>query len=141
MKMNTLAVKMSLVMCATVVMAAVAFSAPTSVNADEYKARLQNLANTAQTQVLALEDKIAATTDETVKEDMEHQIMDLKRQSEIQRLQVLLEWAQASGDEARIADVQTALNNWLNPPQPRVMPQVDRDIPAPNSVPSTGNQR
>ena len=139
--MNALAARMVLFSVAMMALVTFAFAAPTSVDAEQFKARLQNLNATAQAQVAALDELAAAATDESAKADLEHQVMALKRQTEIQRLQILLEWAQAAGDEVRVAEVQTALNNWINPPQPQVMPQVERDIPAVKTTPSTDNSR
>jgi hypothetical protein len=141
MKMNTLLVRMWALVSMIALASASAISAPNGVDVEQFKARLQNLSETAQAQVVALDDQVASALDENAKADLEQKIEALKRQTEIQRLQILLEWAQAAGDETRANEVQTALNMWLNPPQPQVMPQVDREIPAPAVTPSSNGTR
>ncbi len=118
-----------------------AFSAPALVNADEFKARIVNLNAAAQAQVAELDAQVQAATDDAARSNLEQQIQDAKFQTEAQRLQILLEWAQAEGNEARVAEVQTALDRWLNPPQPQTLPQVEKEIPAPSAAPSSNATR
>ena len=105
-----------------------AFSAPMAINSDEYKSRMQNLRQSTQEQVTALSQQIEGMTEQSKIADLEHQIETIKHDAETHRLEILLEWAQAAGDEARVTEVQTALESWINPPQPEAVPNLERTV-------------
>lgn len=137
MKMKTLMIGFGLTLLSVLGFVSLAVSALDPASADEFKARIVNLNAAAQAQVAELDAQVQATTDDAARANLEEQLREAKFQAEAQRLQILLEWAQAEGDEARVAEVQTALDRWLNPPQPQQLPQVEREIPAPSTSSST----
>ena len=94
----------------------------------EYSARLQSLEQESKIQMQALEEQrtLASPQDAEV---IEKRVADLKFQHEIRRLTILLEQAEAGGDEARAAEIQRALNNWLNPSAPEITAPVQRSAP------------
>ncbi|MBU0509076.1 hypothetical protein KKH27_09610 [bacterium] len=67
------------------------------------------------------------TLDPAQREALDRQCVEIKRQGEIQRLEILLEWAQAEGDEVKVTEVRQALETWRNPPEGQVLPQIPRD--------------
>jgi hypothetical protein len=91
----------------------------------DYSAQLQALAADVSAQIQALETQAAAATP-AQQESFQRQIGEVKRQGEIHRLEVLLEWAQTVGDQARVSEVEQALENWRNPPQPTNLPQIPK---------------
>jgi hypothetical protein len=91
--------------------------------AQGYQAQLQSLDEETQAQIQALEQQILAT-DGPEREGLELKIAEVKRQCEIQRLEILLEQAQTEGDEARVAEIRSALDHWLNPPEPQNLPEI-----------------
>lgn len=95
-----------------------------------YMERIEDLRNLTQQTVSQLSQQ-AATVSGSELAAIEASIADVKRQGEISRLRILLEWAQADGDVARAAEVQQVLDQRLNPAQPQQLPQVPRnDAPA-----------
>lgn len=115
----------------------VGWAAPASVNSEVYETRLAELEKATQDQVASLSEQMAATKDEASNEKLASQAMEIKLQGEIQRLEILLEWAQAEGDEARIGEVQEALDHLLNPPAPVNLPEIQTDK---NVVPGNTEQ-
>ena len=92
----------------------------------DYQAQLQTAATDEQAQIQALEAQIASASP-TDQENLERQIADTKRQGEIHRLEILLNWANSVGDVARAQEVSQALENWRNPPQPpQNLPQLPK---------------
>jgi hypothetical protein len=106
-------------------------TAPTDPSRADYQARLDQAATTVHTQIATLETQLTAAKTAAAQDDLQRQIQDMKRQGEIQRLEILLEWAQAKGDAARATEIEQALNNWRNPPQPQVLPQLEKGAAAP----------
>ena len=127
------------VMVALVLVATYAWAAPGAVNAQEYQSRLEALKSNTQSQVATLSEEAAATTDVAQQEKIAARIIELKRQSEIERLQILLEWAEADADEARIIEIQEALTQLVNPPQPQALPQIERDADGKATSPASEN--
>jgi hypothetical protein len=99
----------------------------------DYKAQLQNLEQQTQDAVKALDEQ-AASQDPESRQAIQLQIQELKRQGEINRLSILLEWANTDGDQARALEIQQALNQWQNPPQTHQLPTITRD---PNEQPGS----
>jgi len=127
-----------MVLCVSIalILSAVAFAqdaAPTAKATDD-SAPLQALEQETQLQIQALETQLAAAPQDA--EAVQKQIADLKFQYEIQRLNILLEQAQAQGDEPRAAEIRRALDNWLNPPAPPAAP-VNRPAPGTPEVRSS----
>jgi hypothetical protein len=112
-------------LCATVVFAQEAVPA---APASDYPAQLQSLEQETQLQLHALEER-RVTAGAQAAEAIEVQVADVKFQYEIRRLTILLEQAEAQGDNAGAAEVRRALDNWLNPPIPEAAAPVDRSAP------------
>jgi hypothetical protein len=104
----------------------------------DYKAQLQSLEQETQLQIKTLSEQLESAELKD-RETLDKQIIDIKHNAEIQRLTILLDWAKAEGDQARIAEVQKALDNWVNPPQPQQLPTVDRSSDTPG-VQTDSNQ-
>ena len=132
--MNTLIFRMLMAALCLATMLAYATAAPTTVNADEYKIRLDEVSSVSQAQVAELSEKVETAESGAQRDDFQRQIEDVKRQAEIQRLNILLEWAEAEGDVERIAEVRSSLDQLMNPPQPQVLPEVDKHV-----IPETDN--
>lgn len=132
--MNTLIFRMLMAALCLATMLAYATAAPTTVNADEYKIRLDEVSSVSQAQVAELSEKVETAESGAQRDDFQRQIEDVKRQAEIQRLNILLEWAEAEGDVERIAEVRSALDQLMNPPQPQVLPEVEKHV-----IPETDN--
>jgi hypothetical protein len=98
----------------------------------EYQAQLLNVEQFNQRQVQALQTQVEAAQPQD-REALQRQIQNMKREGEIQRLGILLKWAKDEGDAARVAEVEKALDLWVNPPQPRDLPAVTRTIPTENT--------
>lgn len=82
----------------------------------------------AQTALLAKQ----AETNPTQRELFEKQIIHLKKQAEINRLEILLEWAEAEGNSNKAAEIRRSLEQWRNPvvrPKPSHVP---REAPNPS---------
>ena len=112
-------------------------AAPESVNVEVFKTRLAELEKATQDQVAALTVQMEAAKEEGASEKLAKEAMEIKLQGEIQRLEIILEWAQAEGDEARIAEVQEALYNLVNPPPPVKLPEIQTEK---NIAPSQSEQ-
>jgi hypothetical protein len=91
----------------------------------DYSAQLQAASSDVAARIQALEAQ-AASSQPAEQESIQRQIAETKRQGEIQRLKILLEWAQSTGDQARTGEIEQALNNWRNPPQPTNLPQLPK---------------
>jgi hypothetical protein len=102
----------------------------------DYKAQLQSLETETQMKIGTLNDQIEKA-DASTREDLDKQIVTLKHDAETQRLTILLNWATSEGNQARIAEVQKALDNWVNPPQPQPQQLIDRSQDTPGSQSST----
>ena len=114
-----------------------ASKAPSQTTRTDYQAQLQALSTTVEGQVSALEAEVAAAQPQD-REELQRQIVETKKQGEISRLEILLQWAQERGDAARVAEIQTALDNWRNPPQPQQLPQIEKN-PSPQPAPQPVN--
>ena len=97
----------------------------------EFETRIEANKLETQSKIAVLEAGLDAlgADDQT---DLQRQITELKRQSEIARLNILLDWATMEEDQERIAEVEGALQNWLNPPQ-SVTPPSLYSAPGPQS--------
>jgi hypothetical protein len=103
--------------------------------ASDYSVQLQSLEQETQLQMRALEEQ-RATVGAQDAEAMELRVADLKFQYEIRRLTILLQQAEADGDEARAAEIRRALDNWLNPPAPEITAPAQRSAPGmPSATP------
>ncbi len=96
------------------------------VKASDFTARMEVLKNETREQISTLEEQMASLT-ATEQESVQAQIMDLKRNAEISRLEILLEWARAENNDEKILEVEQALNNWLNPQVQKNLPEISRD--------------
>jgi biopolymer transport protein ExbD len=119
------------VMLATALCFGQATKAQVTAPQASYDVQLQELATNVQTQIQAIEAQIAAAQPQD-REALQRQIADVKKQGEINRLEIMLQAARDKGDAARVTEIQQALENWRNPPQPQVQ-QVTKD---PNSRPA-----
>jgi hypothetical protein len=106
-----------------------------SLTKADFQAQLQTLANDEQTQIQALETQIAAAAP-AEQDNLQRQIAETKRQGEIHRLEILLNWANSEGDQARAAEVSQALENWRTPPQPQNLPQLPKGAERASNVKS-----
>ncbi|HEY3296432.1 MAG TPA: hypothetical protein VGL38_13470 [bacterium] len=102
----------------------------------DYQAQIQDLSASTKAQIEALEAQIATATPQH-QDELQLQIAETKRQGEISRLEILLQWAQDKGDAARVAEIEQALNNWRNPPQPQALPQIEKHAPAQSTTTSS----
>jgi hypothetical protein len=93
-----------------------------------YQARIEANEVNVQSQIRSLEEQLS-TADTQERESIEQQVVELKRQGEIQRLQLLLSWAKADADADRIREIETALDHIQNPPAPAAQPQTDKTRP------------
>jgi hypothetical protein len=110
------------------------FSAAAFAQVNDYTVQLQSLEQETQLQMRALEEQ-HAVADAQDAEAIEARVADLKFQYEIRRLNILLQQAEAQGDEARAAEIRHALDNWLNPPAPQVTAPIQRSAPGTRDVP------
>jgi uncharacterized protein YecA (UPF0149 family) len=104
----------------------------TAKTASDFQSHIQSLETETQMQIAALETQISKADGQN-REQTDRQIMEVKRQAEISRLNILLDWAHAEGDEARAAEIVQALSHWLNPPQTQQLPTVSRENVAPGT--------
>lgn len=116
-----------MILCLLLMLATVSFADQvTPDNAawnDPLAEQMQTLQASVQAQIDALTVQMK-DLDPAQKADAEAQIVEIKRQGEVQRLTLLLESAQAAGDANRVAKIQNALNHWQNPPQTEILPQI-----------------
>jgi multidrug resistance efflux pump len=92
----------------------------------DFRARLEASEAQIQTSISSLEAQLSSA--ESADADaLQRQIIDLKHQGEIDRLHILLEWAGSTGDAARVAEIQNALNQLQNPPQMQATPQQTKN--------------
>jgi hypothetical protein len=89
----------------------------------DFSAQLQSCRSETESAISALEQQILSA-DHSQSEDLQRQIARLKKDGEIRRLRILLAWAQSEGNTARIAEVQKALDSWLNPPSSSHTPAI-----------------
>lgn len=129
--------RLILLVCLALLFSAAGFAqeAAPAAPASDYSAQLQSLEQATQLQMRALEEQRAAAGVQDA-EAIQERVADLKFQYEIRRLTILLEQAEASGDEARAAEIRRALENWLNPPAPEITAPVQRSAPGtPDAAP------
>jgi len=100
----------------------------------DFQTRINAVEAETQAQVEALAAQ-ANDPDPAVRQQVDKRIEGLKQQGEIRRLEILLEQAQAEGDNDKAAEVQQALDMWRNPPQTKSLPLVPRD-----AAPASENQ-
>ncbi len=118
---------MTLVVLALLALTCVAFADAQKVNnANLYQSQVDQLKLDTRSEIDALNQQLEGVSAEE-QEQIHAQIQALKLQSEISRLEILLEWARSENDEARIVEVETALQNFLNPPVKHNLPDVPRD--------------
>jgi hypothetical protein len=98
-------------------------ASPSYPVADPLAEQLETLQATAQAQIDALTMQMNNLEPEA-KAEVEKQIVELKRQTEVQRLTWLRDAAQAAGSAEKVAEIQKALEYWLNPPATHLLPQV-----------------
>jgi len=119
-----------------------AVEAPKNTVATDYHARLEASATQLQTRIGVLEAQLADPNTKD-RESIERQIVEMKRQGEIDRLQILLDWARAQGDASRVEEIQQVLNQWQNPPQPQHLPEAVKGVGSPRAsndkVPDNSN--
>jgi hypothetical protein len=129
--------RLTLMVCAAVLLSSPIFAqeAAPAPSAGDYSVQLQSLEQETQLQMHTLEAQRAEANPQEA-EAIEKHIADLKFQYEIRRLSILLEQAQAEGDESRAAEIRHALDNWLKPPSPEITAPVQRSAPGtPNTPP------
>ena len=132
-------VRMLAFVSAVVLLASLSFAegakAPVQVSRTDYQTQIQDVSASTQAHVQALEAQVASAPPEQ-REALQRQIADTKRQGEISRLEILLNWAREKGDAARVTEIEQALNNWQNPPQPQQLPQIEKpaSVPTENSA-------
>jgi hypothetical protein len=102
----------------------------TPSNTTDYRARLEASSTQIQTGIQALETQLAAAAPED-RPAFDRQIIAMKKQGEISRLQILLEWANAEGDAAKVSEVQTALTNLTTPVESKRLPELEKGPRAP----------
>ena len=95
-----------------------ATKAPTSSYGVDHQAQLQKLFNSTQAQIQALEMQIASASPRA-RDSLEVRVAEVKTQSEIRRLEILPQVAREKSDDAKIAELERAIDYWRNPPQPR----------------------
>lgn len=88
----------------------------------DYRTRLETNSAETQAEISALETELASAESRD-HESLERQLIELKRQGEIRRLTILLEWANAEGDASRAAELQMALANWTTPAAAKPLPE------------------
>jgi hypothetical protein len=99
----------------------------TTATMTDYQARIQIAAQETQAQIATLETQVAGS--KTIdREALEQRIVEVKKQGEITRLTILLEWAQSSGNSAKVEEIQRALDQWTNPPQPKDLPIIPKSL-------------
>jgi hypothetical protein len=129
--------RLILCLCVALVLSTALFAqeaAPTVKATDDF-AQLQALEQETHFQIQALEEQLATATPQDA-EAIQQRVADLKFQYEIRRLTILLQQAEAQGNEVRAAEIRHALDNWLNPSQPQITAPVSRPAPGlPQSAP------
>lgn len=93
--------------------------------ATDYDARLEASATQIQTGIQALETQLSAASPED-RPALDRQIVALKKQGEIDRLHILLDWANAEGDAARASEIQAALSNWNMQAEHKRLPELSK---------------
>ena len=101
---------------------------PPGHGASSFQEQLVALKATTEQSLVDLALQSEAATEEQ-RNMIAQQVSEVKRQSEIGRLEILREWAVADGDSAKLRDVDTALQYWLNPQQPETRPLIERKRP------------
>jgi hypothetical protein len=105
----------------------------------DYQAQLQQLSTTVQSHVQSLETQLTAATP-AQRDELQRQIVQTKRQGEISRLEILLQWARERGDTAKITEIEDALENWRNPPQTQSLPQIEKKGQPAQSTPQPSSK-
>ncbi|RPH96420.1 hypothetical protein EHM69_01315 [candidate division KSB1 bacterium] len=124
--MKRLAVSTVMILCWCSLLAAPS-PVPSGVSALTYPERIHLLEEETQAQMTVLFQQVAA--DPAQRESIERQIIKLKNQAEIHRLEILLEWAEAEGNQNKAAEIRKALDQWRTPVVPPKQSPVPRDAP------------
>lgn len=102
-----------------------------------FEARIQAVKQSAveQIKVLTADIEKLATKEQTA---LQLQVMEIKKTVEVERLQILLEWAQVEADQEKISEIESALAQLLYPTPEQTLPEIsgDKEL-APNQVPAT----
>jgi hypothetical protein len=96
----------------------------------DFRAQLEATAVQVQSDIVALEEKLIHAN-ELERQSISIQISDVKRKGEVNRLRILLEWALREKDTRRVTELQTALEQWQNPPVQQLLPEHAKSERAP----------
>jgi hypothetical protein len=127
----------------SVLLASVAGAAPVS-NAERlaFEARIQAVKQSANEQIKSLVARTETVSPEK-QEALQSQVQEIKKATEIERLQILLEWAQIEADQEKIAEIEGVLTQLLYPTAEQKLPEIPAEkILAPGDAPvSSPNAR
>ncbi|MFZ5434679.1 MAG: hypothetical protein ACOZB3_13010 [Calditrichota bacterium] len=115
-----------LLVCAATLWTILPLMAQEKSTATDYSIRIASVETETQARIEALASEIE-NTDPATRDAVGRQIEQLKREGEIRRLEILLEWAQTDGDARRISEAEHALNQWRNPPQTQELPELPKN--------------
>lgn len=117
-------VRFSITLLVLTVWLGAAAAAPLSKSdREQFELRLSLLKQQTVEQVKKLSATVETLTADK-QEAVQLQISELKQAAEVERLQILLEWAQTEGDQARIAEIEQALTQLLTPESTAVRPEL-----------------
>jgi hypothetical protein len=94
--------------------------------AADFAQRMAESQTQIQTAIQSLELQLASAGADD-QEKIQQQIISLKRDGEIQRLTILLEQANLTGDMSRAQEISRALSFYQNPPQVQTLPVQEKN--------------